>query len=72
MRKLIKIVEKEGFLKLFIDESSLSDIAHDTTSDGTSMRWQPSAIGALQESAEAYLVKEFERKSYNHFENTCH
>ena len=33
----------------------------------TEVRFQPSAIAALQEAAEAYLVNEFERRLYPYY-----
>jgi len=39
------------------------EIASEQSSDGQPMRFQSSAIGALQEAAEAMLVNEFEGKS---------
>ena len=65
MKALREIRKYQKSTELLMPKLSFSRLVREIASEiSTDLRFQSGALEALQEAAEAYLVNEFERKSY--------
>ncbi len=58
-QKSTELLIRKLLFQLLVREIARGDVVGNT---GDPKRWKPEAIGALQEMAEAFLVREFESK----------
>jgi histone H3 len=65
VKALWEIRKYQKSTELLLPKLSFSRLVREIASEiSTDLRFQSGALEALQEAAEAYLVNEFERKSY--------